>query len=121
MNKLDQHIKLLIDKANITEDQARFHLKIKQFFSDQSTTKQVVLKRSSFYFYRGIAIEEAIPTGAEMQDDMIYTFDGTKLSKVNPTLYLGSKQGPISQYSGISLSSNNNNNNNNNNNGNNNG
>jgi hypothetical protein len=120
MNKLDQHIKLLIEKANITEEQARFHRKIKQFFSDLSTPKQVILKRSSFYFYQGIAIEEAMPTGAEMQDDMIYTFDGNKLSKVSPSLYLGTKQSPISHYSGIGLSSNNNNNNNNNN-GNNNG
>jgi len=126
MGQLDQ-IKLFLQGAGIKETSELIDT-IQSFFQQAIEGQHLIFKRSILYFYQKENVVNSIPCSST--DDNVYTFDGTKVSRIKPEYYLGSAASLVAgaavlntietEFGGGGYS-NNNNNNNNNNNGNNNG
>lgn len=112
-NKIDFFISQLPIDA---EDQSTAKIKVTEYLKGVTENRQIIFKRSIFYFYHGTEIVDTYkckPTNL----DVTYTFDGEKVSKLNKSYFVGATS---SMFEVSFELSNNNNNNNNNNNGNNN-
>lgn len=125
MEQLKRQVSLFLAALQM-EDNEELREKIESFFSADMENKHLILKRSILYFYNKYNVEDAIACAPV--ENQIFAFDGVKVSRIKPEMYLGdaalyssmsSSDGDGGFSLEVDLTSNNNNNNNNN--GNNNG
>ncbi len=119
MNPLNQHIDFFLERAEIQNNKLQISNKLIAFFSEENSRKHVILKRGILYFYQGAHIIDSMPCHYHNDSELIHSFDGEKVSRIQPEYYLAA--GAAAILATEASAANNNNNNNNNNNGNNNG